>query len=73
MRAKYLSILAMLVLSLQAAAQQEVPEQQEEEVTPMAEESEQIVLPPESPAPFQEFDPSEEISEDFSVPFPVDI
>jgi hypothetical protein len=73
MRAKHLSILAMLVLALQATAQQETPEQQEQEATPAANESEQIILPQEPPAPFQEFDPSEEISEDFSVPFPLDI
>lgn len=62
----------LLLLSGLLVAQEEVPDQEAQELPP-EEATEQIVLPDEPPAPFQEFDPSEEISEDFSVPFPVDI
>lgn len=77
MRVKALILLsALFVFPCALFAQEGTPEESEPEVqeTQAQEvEAEQITLPDEPASPFQEFDPSEEISEDFSVPFPVDI
>lgn len=66
-------LLVMLSISWPLLAQQDTVDEIEPEVQAQESEPEQITLPDDQPAPFQEFDPSEEISEDFSVPFPVDI
>lgn len=74
MQDRKLLALCVLLLSFPLSAQQDSAEQEQDlPVTETESEVEQIVLPSEPPAAFQEFDPSEEISEDLSVPFPVDI
>lgn len=73
MHANLLLLLLSLLLNSAVVAQQDADQDQLEVPSAENAEPEQITIPDEPPAPFQEFDPSEEISEDFSVPFPVDI